>query len=166
MAISQESLESFRTATTNVDLSSLNGEYNTTRTENDGWSVFNFGASSTSGQSLVGITAELATAFGTALTEYRTPIDEALNAMVAKEATVGFKGEAVNSAIKGFVERVIEVSKEYLTALENVQKEMIAAVEKSYSTQDTSMKTSVTTDASKITENQYSTQQSQTGGES
>lgn len=165
MAISQESLETFRTATTNVDLSSLNGEYNTTRTENDGW-LFNLGASSTSGQSLVGITAELATAFGTALTEYRTPIDEALNAMVAKEATVGFKGEAVNSAIKGFVERVIEVSKEYLTALENVQKEMIAAVEKSYSTQDTSMKTSVTTDASKITENQYSTQQSQTGGES
>lgn len=165
MAISQESLESFRTATTNVDLSSLNGEYNTTRKENDG-GLFNFGASSTSGKSLVGITAELATAFGTALTEYRTPINDALNAMVAKEATVGFKGEFVNSAIKGFVERVIEVSKEYLTALEDVQKEMIAAVEKSYSTQDTSMKTSVTSDASKITENQYSTQQSQIGGES
>ena len=98
MAISQESLNNFKQSVGNFDLSSLNASYDVSRTDG---SIFNFfGGTTISAKNLVGITPELVTDFGTALDTYKSNITTYLNLMEAKEATVGFKGEAVNSAIK------------------------------------------------------------------
>lgn len=153
MAISQESLNNFKQSVGNFDLSSLNASYDVSRTDG---SIFNFfGGTTISAKNLVGITPELVTDFGTALDTYKSNITTYLNLMEAKEATVGFKGEAVNSAIKNFVSRIIEISKEYLDSLEQVEKEMIAAVQASYSSQDTAVGSSVTSDATYVEENKY-----------
>ena len=70
--------------------------------------------------------------------------------MSAQEATVGFKGEAVNGAIQAFVARVIEVSKEYLDALDEVHRDMINQVAANYTAQDSGISSSMTSDGSAI----------------
>jgi len=163
MAISQESLTNFKTKMGSIELDSLNGSYQTERGNGNFFNLFGFNM--TGSQSLVGITPQLVSAFEKALESYKTEINGYLDVMQAKEATVGFKGEAVNRSIKNFVGRVIEVSKEYLTALENVEKEMIAAVQQSYSSQDTSMSSSVKADSSVVESQNYSNTSQSEGGE-
>ena len=160
-AESQEGLNSLNAAMNAVDVTGLNGDYSTTKADpNATWYEslgrnlgFNTGNLSSSG--LVGITPELATAFGAALDEYKQTIGADLDAMVAKEATVGFKGEAVNEAIKNFVARVIEVSKEYLEALDGVHRDIIAQVEANYQSQDEGISLSVSGDASSISSQKF-----------
>lgn len=107
------------------------------------------------GSSLVGITPELVSQFGTALTTYKTTITGYLDKMSAKEATVGFQGESINTAIKNFVARVIEVSNSYLDQLETVHNDMIKAVEANYSSQDAGLTSSVRSDAASVLGQKY-----------
>lgn len=153
MAISQDGIENFRSSARNLDLTSLNSNYTTEIKEGAFLGII--GGTNISAKNLVGITPELVTEFSSALDTYKTNITTYLNLMEAKEATVGFKGEAVNSAIKNFVSRIIEISKEYLDALEQVEKEMVAAVHRSYSSQDTAIGSSVSADSTYVEENKY-----------
>lgn len=156
-AESQEGLNSLNSAMNAVDVSGLNGDYDTTRDvpNTDKQWFWEPNTVAVGGPGLVGITPELATAFGTALDEYKQTINADLDAMVAKEATGGFRGEAINDAIKNFVARVIEVSKEYLEALDGVHRDIIAQVEANYQSQDEGISSSVSGDASSISSQKF-----------
>lgn len=148
MAISAgEGLASLEAAMNSIDVNSLNGDYDT---DKGGWFGKGEGFGGVSAASLVGITPQLVSDFGSALDAYKSEVTSKLKTMQAKDATVGFKGEAINNAIKNFVARVIEVSNEYLEQLDTVHREMVTQVQTNYETQDTGINSSVVSDGSSV----------------
>ena len=103
-----------------------------------------------SGTTLVGITAEFATASSEAIETYCKNIEDILSKLDSADSTKAFKGSQIGTALANFIEGVKTSALSYLNKLKAAEKQIVESVQKAYNTQDTDISSNLTSDTSKL----------------
>ncbi len=111
----------------------------------------NAGSTSMNGGVLVGVTAEFASKFTSAMDSYITDIKNKLAELdLQASKSNAFQGEGIQSAITNFITSVQEVATGYLDKLNLAEQNIIDSVQQTYTSQDTSISSDISGDASTL----------------
>ena len=138
--------------TRNDTISTTVGSYSSSNVKEGSW-FFGIGAedNSQNANDFVGITPEMLSEITGAIDTYTNNLVSALNKMPDEvNYSQGFKGTAVEAAVKKFVTTVKDVCKDYLESLKAAENQIVESVEKQYSTSDEDVSSQLNTDSSKI----------------